>query len=409
MEVRGTHPSLKVAQSRLADDEPIPRHHGESVVAMPRILIVTGEASGDLHGANLAKAIMSLDSTAELVGVGGAAMLATGVRLLPGVPQLDVVGLVGISHLGAVLRRIRAIRTVLRTQSWDLVVLIDNPALNFRFARMAKAAGHRVLYYIAPQIWAWRPGRIKFIQRYIDHVVVILPFELELYRRAGVRCTFVGHPLLDAVAPRYDRTALRAKFGVRESGHVVGLLPGSRPGEVQSLLPVMLESVRRIVAEEPNTQFLLAQASTIDEHLLRTHLHSSPVSVRVISDQASEVMAAADMLLVASGTATLQAAVVGTPMVLLYKVSWPTYWVGRLLITVKWIGLVNLVAGRAIVREFIQTEATADHIGQETLRLLRDRAAYDEMKRELRAVRDSLGEPGASHRAAQVVLSECRA
>jgi lipid-A-disaccharide synthase len=376
---------------------------------MPRILIVTGEASGDLHGANLAKAIAVLDPTVELVGVGGAAMRAAGVALVPGIPQLDVMGLIGFSAVGAMIRRIRAIRTVLKTQAWDLVVLIDNPGLNFHFARVAKAAGRRVLYYIAPQIWAWRPRRMKWIQRRVDHVVVILPFEAELYRRAGVRCTFVGHPLLDVVASQYDRGGLRTKFGMCESGPVVGLLPGSRAGEVESLLPVLLEAAQRLIAAEPKTQFLLAQASSIDDNLLQAHLRQSPVPVSVAYDQASEVMAASDVLLVASGTATLQAAVVGTPMVLLYKAPWLTYRLARALITVKWIGLVNLVAGRSIVRELIQEEATADRVAQEALRLLRDRAAYDEMKRGLREVRELLGEPGASHRTAQVVLSACRA
>jgi lipid-A-disaccharide synthase len=394
--------------AHLVEDEFVPADHGETFAVMPRILIVTGEASGDLHGANLAKAITALDPTTELVGVGGAAMRAAGVALVPGIPQLDVMGLIGISAVGAMIRRIRAIRTVLKTQVWDLVVLIDNPGLNFHFARVAKAAGRRVLYYIAPQIWAWRPRRMKWIQQRVDHVVVILPFELELYRRAGVRCTFVGHPLLDAVAPQYDRPALRMKFGMHESGPVVGLLPGSRAGEVESLLPVLLEAAQQLVAAEPKTQFLLAQASSIDNGLLQAHLRHNPVPVRVAFDQASEVMAASDVILVASGTATLQAAVVGTPMVLLYKAPWLTYRLARLLITVKWIGLVNLVAGRSIVRELIQEEATADHAAQEVLRLLRDPAAYDEMKRGLQEVRESLGESGASHRTAQVVLSECR-
>jgi len=409
MEGRTGHSVQRAPPTHLVEDEFVGADHGKAVSPMPRILIVTGEASGDLHGANLAKAIMALDSTAELVGIGGAAMRAAGVALVPGVPQLDLMGLIGISALGAVLRRIRAIRTVLKTQPWDLVVLIDNPGLNFHFARVAKSAGHRVLYYIAPQIWAWRPRRIKWIQRRVDHVVVILPFEPDLYRRAGVRCTFVGHPLLDVVAPRYDRAALRTKFGLHEGGPVVGLLPGSRAGEVESLLPVLLAAAQRLVAAEPKTQFLLAQASSIDDNLLQAHLRHSPVPVRVASDQASEVMAASDVLLVASGTATLQAAVVGTPMVLLYKAPWLTYRLARALITVKWIGLVNLVADRSIVKELIQEEATADHVAQEALRLLRDRAAYDEMKRGLQEVRELLGEPGASHRTAQVVLSECRA
>lgn len=373
-----------------------------------KILIVTGEASGDLHGANLAKAIMALDPMAELVGIGGAEMRAAGVRLVPDVPQLDVMGLIGLFAIRAMVQRVLAIRRVLKATAWDLVVLIDNPGLNFHFARVAKAAGRRVLYYIAPQVWAWRPGRMKWIQRRVDHVVVILPFELELYLRAGVRCTFVGHPLLDAVAPQYDRATLREQFGLDQSAHVVGLLPGSRVHEVEMLLPVLLQAAAQLVAAEPSTQFILAQASSIDDNLIQSLLQHSPVPVRVVHDRSSEVMALSDVLLIASGTATLQAAVVGTPMVLLYKTSPVTYRLARWLINVKWIGLVNLVAGRSVVPELIQDEATAERLCQEALRLLRNPSAYHEMKEGLRQVRQSLGEPGASRRAAQVALSECR-
>jgi lipid-A-disaccharide synthase len=373
-----------------------------------RILIVTGEASGDLHGAHLAKAIMALDPTTELVGIGGPSMRAAGVNLVPGVPQLDVMGLIGLSAIRAMLQRVRAIRQVLKAEAWDLVVLIDNPGLNFHFARVAKAAGRRVLYYIAPQLWAWRPGRMKWIQRRVDHVVVILPFEPELYHRAGVRCTFVGHPLLDMVAAHYDRAKLRREFGLSESARVVGLLPGSRVSEVEMLLPVLLKAAAQLVLAEPGTQFILAQASSIDDNLIQTLLRDSPVPVRVVHDRASEVMALSDVLLIASGTATLQAAVVGTPMVLLYKTSPLTYRLARWLITVKWIGLVNLVGGRLIVPELVQEEATDERLCREVLHLLRDPSAYNDMKEGLRQVRQSLGEPGASSRAAQVVLSECR-
>lgn len=375
---------------------------------MPRILMITGEASGDLHGAHLAKAIAARDPSAQLVGIGGAGMRAAGVTMIPGIPQLDVMGLIGLSAVRSLILRVRAIRRVLKAERWDLVVLIDNPGLNFHFARVAKAAGLRVVYYIAPQLWAWRPGRMKRIQRHVDHVVVILPFEAELYRRAGVRCTFVGHPLLDSVAPAFDRSALRAKYNLDASAPVVGLLPGSRLAEVSMLLPVLLESARRLATSDPKTQFLLAQASSIDDNLLDHLLAHRPVPVTVAKDQASEVMAASDVLLVASGTATLQAAVVGTPMVLVYKTTWPTYWLARWLIHVKWIGLVNLVAGRSIVPELIQKEATAEQLWREVRRLLTDGQAREEMKDGLREVRQSLGEPGASRRAADVVLAECR-
>jgi lipid-A-disaccharide synthase len=375
---------------------------------MPRILIITGEASGDLHGAHLAKAIAAQDPTVQLVGIGGPGMKAAGVTMIPGVPQLDLVGLIGLSAVRALIQRLRAIRRVLRGEAWDLVVLIDNPGLNLHFARVAKAAGRRVLYYIAPQIWAWRPGRMKWIQRRVDHVVVILPFEPDLYRRAGVPCTFVGHPLLDSVAPDYDRTALRRQFNLDESAPVIGLFPGSRPAEVSMLLPLLLQTAVRLVKRDPKTQFILAQASSIDDNLLRRLLRESPVPVRVVKDQASEAIAVSDLLLVASGTATLQAAIVGTPMILLYKTTLPTYWLARLWIRVKWIGLVNLVAGRTVVPELIQDDATVERLSEEACRLLNDRQAYNEMKNGLRQVRQSLGDAGASFRTAQVVLAECR-
>ena len=376
---------------------------------MPRILIITGEASGDLHGAHLAKAIAAREPNVQLVGIGGAGMKAAGVTMIPGIPQLDVMGLIGLSAVRFLIQRVLAIRRVLKAERWDLVVLIDNPGLNFHFARVAKAAGLRVVYYIAPQVWAWRPGRMKSIQRNVDHVVVILPFETELYRQAGVRCTFVGHPLLDSVAPRYDRTALRTRYNLDASAPVVGLLPGSRVAEVTMLLPLLLDTARRLAASDPKTQFVLAQASSINDNLLHSLLQHSPVPVAVAKDQASEVMAASDVLLVASGTATLQAAVVGTPMVLLYKTTWPTYWIARCLVRVKWIGLVNLVAGRSIVPELIQDEATPERLWKESHRLLTDRHAYNDMKDGLRQVRESLGGPGASQRAAEVILAECRA
>ena len=336
-------------------------------------------------------------------------MRAAGVTLIPNVPQLDVMGLIGLSAVRSLIGRLRAVRRILRSEPWDLVVFIDNPGLNLHFARVAKAAGRRVLYYIAPQVWAWRPGRVKWIRRRVDHVVVILPFEARLYERAGVRCTFVGHPLLDSVAPHYDKAILRRRYQLPESAPVVGLLPGSRAAEVTMLLPLLLETAAQTAAREPATQFLVAQAASIDDHLLNRLLEDSPVRVQIVKDQASEVMAASDLLLVASGTATLQAAVIGTPMILVYKTTLPTYWFARLLIRVKWIGLVNLVAGRTIVPELIQDEANAERLIGEVRHLLNDREAYNRMKDGLREVRQALGEPGASRRAARVVLQECRA
>jgi len=375
---------------------------------MARILIIAGEASGDVHGANLARALQELKPGTTILGVGGARMAAAGVTVVQGVRHVDVMGLAGPRVLGAVIQRVRAVRRVLETEALDAVVLIDNPGLNLHFARVAKRAGHRVVYYIAPQLWAWRPGRMNWMQRRVDHVIVILPFERDLYRRAGVPCTFVGHPLLDEVKLSYDRAELRKTFMLDSALPVVGLLPGSRGGEVRALLPVMLETATRLEHLYPGIQFVVAQAPTISDELLEELVAGTRIKVRMVKDQASEVMAAADVVVVASGTATLQTAIVGTPMIIVYRASRLTYWLARSLIKVKWIGLVNLVAGRSIVPEVIQHDVTPERLTEEAAHLLRDRHASRQMREALGAVRDALGEPGASERAAAVVLAVCR-
>jgi len=380
---------------------------------MARILIITGEASGDLHGANLAKALKARDPLVSLAGIGGRAMEEAGVRLVEEMGRFDVIGMVGPLALLSIMRRFITMRRLFRSEQWDTVVFIDHPGLNMRFAYFAKAAGLRVVYYIAPQIWAWAPWRIRWIKQRVDHVLVILPFEKSLYDEAGVRCTFVGHPILDAVAGRYDRNELRDRFGFSDEERVIALLPGSRAHEVQVLLPILIEAVEKLARREPKTKFILAQASTIDDNLLQPLLGRSRVPITVVKEQATEVMGLSDLVLVASGTATLQAAVVGTPMVLFYRTTPLTFWfanvVIRFMIRVKWIGLVNLVAGRTVVPELIQSAATGQRLYEEALRILEDRPTYDEMKRDLAKVRAALGEPGASARAAEAVLAACQA
>jgi lipid-A-disaccharide synthase len=382
-------------------------------IVMARILIISGEASGDLHGANLAKALKARDPRVSLAGIGGRAMEAAGVRLVEEMGRFDVIGMVGPFALVSIIRRFIMMRRLFRSKQWDTVVFIDHPGLNMRLAYFAKAAGMQVVYYIAPQIWAWAPWRIRWIKQRVDHVLVILPFEKSLYDEAGVRCTFVGHPILDAVAGRYDRKELRRRFGFSDDERVIALLPGSRAHEVQVLLPILLEAVEKLARCEPKTKFILAQASTIHDNLLQPLLRRSPIPIALVKEQATEMMALSDLVLVASGTATLQAAVVGTPMVLFYRTTPLTFWcanvVIRFVIRVKWIGLVNLVAGRTIVPELIQSAATGQRLYEEALRLLEDRPTYNEMKRDLAKVRAALGEPGASTRAAEAVLSACRA
>jgi lipid-A-disaccharide synthase len=374
-----------------------------------RILIVTGEASGDLHGANLAKALKARDPHVSLAGIGGQAMAAAGVPLVGEIGRFDVIGMVGPVALLAVIQRFFAMRRLFRSEPWDAVIFIDNPGLNLRYAYFAKAAGLRVFYYMAPQIWAWGAWRMYWIKKRVDHVMVSLPFEKALYDQAGVHCTFVGHPILDAVASHYDSTSLRTKFGLGPEGPVIALLPGSRRREVQMLLPILLQAAEKLSRHKPGTKFLLAQPSRIQDNLLQPLLQQSKVSVTVVKEQASEVMAVSDLALVKSGTATLQAAVVGTPMVLFYQTSALEFLIGSLFKRVKWIGLANIVAGRSVVPELLQGEVTGQRLYEEALRILEDRAVYAEMKRSLAQVRDALGEPGASVRVAELVLATCQA
>ena len=244
-----------------------------------RILIITGEASGDLHGAHLAQALKALDPSLSILGVGGARMRAAGVRVLDDIAQLDVIGLIGPRALGVLAKRVLALRRCLRREAFDLVVLIDQPGLNFHFARIAKRIGSRVVYYIAPQLWAWRPGRMNWMRRRVDHAVVILPFEEELYRQAAVPCTFVGHPLLDEMAPSYDRDRIRATYSLPQS-LVLGLLPGSRMGEIRALLPLMLGAVQKLAPAIGPSNIILAVAETVDRDQIKRLCDQAGVDVR---------------------------------------------------------------------------------------------------------------------------------
>lgn len=373
---------------------------------MPKILIVAGEASGDLHGANLAKAVLALRPEVEILGMGGAKMRAAGVTVLHGIDRVDVVGQIGFNQIGAVFNAFRTIRRVLRSTALDAVIFIDYPGFNLRMARIAAAAGHRVIYYIAPQIWAWAPGRIRLIARVVHHMIVIFPFEERIYREAQVPCTFVGHPLLDEVPPSCDRSALRTRFELATDQVVVGLMPGSREREVRALLPLLVRTVEHLTGRFPNIRCVLAKTSSVPDGVVDALCRQTQGRIAIVHDQPNDVIAVSDVVLVASGTATLQAAVVGTPMIILYKAPWFSYLVARCLIQVPWIGLVNIVAGKALVPELLQHEATVERLAREVTRLLTDQQAYGNIVAGLQAVRASLGDPGASRRAAEVVLQE---
>ena len=373
------------------------------------IMIVTGEASGDLHGANLAKALKELQPEIRLVGVGGQHMRAAGVELVHGLHRLDVVGVPGPRVIWKGLANLLTLKQFFRRESLDGVVFVDNPSMNLRLARIAAKLGHRVIYYVAPQIWAWGRHRINLIRRVVRRMIVILPFEEPIFREAGVPCSFVGHPLLDHMEQRDDRARLRRQLGLPVQGLILGVLPGSRHSEIQSLLPTMVEAASRIRESFPDLHCVIGRAPTVAGEWVNEALDQKTLPVTVVPNQATAVMAAADFLLVASGTATLQAALVGTPMILGYRVSRLTYLLARMLMTVEHVGLVNLVAGRGIVPELLQSEMTVERLSEEALRLLKDRSRYDHMREALGGIRARLGSPGASLRAAEVVLSECQA
>ena len=374
-----------------------------------RIFIVTGEASGDLHGAHLALALRKLQADVELVGVGGEHMRAAGVTLLSGLERVDGIGVLGLTQIRKGLANLRTLKQYLEKEAFDAIVLIDNPGLNLRLAKIASRFGHRIIYYIAPQIWAWGRRRIHVIKRTIRRVLVILPFEKAMYDAVDVPCDYVGHPLLDSMEPSYDPRDVRRKLGLHEEGLVVGLLPGSRIHEVESLLPEMLQAVKFIQSQYPDIQSVIGQARSITDELVAGIIEQTNVTVQNISHQSNDVMAASDLLLVASGTATLQAALIGTPMIIAYRMSWPTYWVAKLIGLVKHIGLVNLVAGKGIVPELLQGDAVASRLSDEALLLLNNRTLYDEMRESFREVRAKMGTSGASERAAQAILTECQA
>lgn len=368
-----------------------------------KIMIVAGEASGDLHGGNLVRAIHQIDPKISFYGVGGARMKAAGVERIADVADMAVVGLTEVVFkLGLILRIMHRLKASLKKEPPDLVILIDYPDFNLFLARAARRFGVKVLYYISPQIWAWRKGRIATIRKSVDRMAVILPFEERFYREAGMDVTFVGHPLLDEVKKKYPRAEALRRFGLKDEALTVGLLPGSRLTEVARLLPEMLRACRILETKLSPLQFVLPLAGTLDPDLVRDILRQFPVQVSVVRDEIYDAIAISDAAIVASGTATLETALLETPMVVVYKVSAPSYAIGRRVIHVEHISLANLIAERAVVPELIQDDANPERIAAEIRELLVNREKTRAMKTALAEIRGKLGTPGASQRTARI-------
>ncbi len=371
-----------------------------------KILLVAGEVSGDLHGTHLVEAIQSIDPEIQFFGVGGEGLEKVGMKLLYHSQSLSVVGITEVFvKLRSILKALRALKKSLEREKPDLVILIDFPDFNLRLAKLVHRRGIPILYYISPQIWAWRPKRIKLISRVIRKMVVLFPFEVPLYEAAGVDVEWVGHPLLDIVKPTLPKEKAFQQFGLDPKGRTVGLLPGSRVQEVERLLPSLLASARLLLKEIPDLQFVIPLAPGIPKAALSFQMRNISVPVKVVEGFTYDVMNLCELLITASGTATLEGAILGKPMIIIYKVSFLSYWIGRALIRVDHIGLVNLVAEKEIAPELIQKDVIPQRIADEAFRILRDPILSRKMTESMGEVRQRLGDPGAAQRAARIVCS----
>lgn len=372
---------------------------------MPKILISCGEPSGDLYAGALAKEILQLDPHSEIFGLGGERFRDGGGRLLDDYHGLSVTGLIeALRVLPRSLAAYRKLIAVAQSERPDVFVAIDFPDFNFRVARRVKRLGIPVVYYIPPQLWAWRQGRIRDIQQFATRVIVIFPFEEELYRSSGIPVQFVGHPLVDLARATVTPEAFRREFHLEPTAPLVALLPGSRPNEVSRILPVLLQSAARVAAVVPRTQFVIARAPHLDDRLFADRGAVGNEFSRVVTDRTDDVLAAADVVATASGTATVQTAIHGAPMVVVYRLSPITYALGRRFVQVSTYAMVNLIAGKKVVPELIQDDCNPEQVSAEIVRYLTDSAYVERVRASLADVRDRLGRGGASERAADAIL-----
>ena len=366
-------------------------------------MIVAGEASGDLHGSRLVNALLKMDPDIHVYGIGGEKMKEEGVTTIFNASELAVVGIVEVlTHFRIILAAFQKLKQLIREEPPDLLILIDYPDFNLRLARTARKKGVPILYYISPQVWAWRKDRVKQIARLVNRMAVVFPFEVPIYQKEKVPVEFVGHPLLDVVKVHLSPKEARKRFGLEPAAVTIGLLPGSRKGEMQRILPPLLDAAKILKEKLSAVQFILPLASGLNEKEVQGMIEERGLTVRVAHGEIYEVINACSLAIVASGTATLETAIVGTPMVIVYRVSFLTYLIGRMMIGVKNIGMVNIVAGKEICPELIQGAANPQRIAQEAMKLVQAPAVCQRMKEELRGIREKLGQPGASLRVAQI-------
>jgi lipid-A-disaccharide synthase len=368
-----------------------------------KLLLSCGEASGDLYAGALTRELRALDPAIAVAGLGGPRLAAAGGALVDDYRELAVTGLTEwIGKLPRYMAAMKKLVAFAQAERPDAVVVIDFADFNFRLARRMKAIGIPVIYYISPQIWAWRPKRLQMIKEIADRVLVIFPFEEDVYRKGGVPVEFVGHPLVDLATPSAPRERFLPAHGLTATAPTVAILPGSRPNEVERILPDLASAAIRIREAVPGAQFIVARAPHLDDRLFEV-VRTVP-SAAIVEGDADAVLASADVALTASGTATVQTALHDTPMVIVYRLSPMTYRIGKRLVTLDTIGMVNLIAGRKIVPEFVQDAFTPDAVAREAISMLTDRERAGAIRAGLALVREKLGGSGASRRAAEAIL-----
>ncbi len=375
------------------------------------ILVIAGEASGEAHAARVIEALKEQDSTVVVAGIGGDNMRAAGAEILVNFSELAVMGLVEVlkqyGQLKAVLKKMI---TRLDTHRPDLLVLVDYPGFNLRLAKAAKKRGIPVLYYISPKVWAWRAGRVKTIAKVVDQMAVFFPFEVPIYEEAGVKVNCVGHPLVDAVHADQSREQTLARLGLDPNKQVVGLYPGSRRSEVGPLLPIMLAAAAQLREKDPTLQFVLPLAPGLAGELIQTALSESKASVTLVPTTSKtndfyNLTASCDAIVAASGTVTLEIALLATPHFIVYRVAPMTYRIMRRLVQIPYVGLCNIVTGKEIVQERLQDAVTVDAVAAELMAFLMDPNATQAAADIEKQVRASLGPAGGAARTAALILA----
>lgn len=366
-----------------------------------KIYLSAGEASGDLLGAQLSTALLAKDPSLTLIGMGGQKMRAAGVNISIEADGIGIVGIDLLKHISEIRAAFSAVKKMMIREQPDLMILIDYPGFNLRLAKMAKKLGLKVMFYVSPQIWAWRYHRIKRIRKYVDKMAVLFQFEEPIYRRENVPVEFVGHPLLESVKPALPKEQIYQKFDLNPQHPIIGIMPGSRQSEIARLLPIMIDAVLIIKKKYPEVQFVLPIASTLKIADIKKYLIDG---IKVSSNNTYNLLSICDALIVASGTATLEASLLEVPMTIIYRLGAITAWIGKKLMRQPYFGLCNVILGKAVAKELIQYQATPEAIAEETLKLLEDENYRNQLISELKKVRFALGEKNGAERAATCAL-----